>query len=155
MKLTSIHFLSSSSPPTRQGLHRSCCSAQLGHGKIFTREHSPFIPAKLLLNRNKRCIYSHYTRYINFQSGLLLAQPKQHVFSFQKTLNHTISKTSRVGQASTHKFWQTKVQIPITHSALLGRSKASYKLATFVFTPGRVKHGLALSKHTLSSMEEE
>lgn len=83
MKITPIHFLSSSSPPTRQGSHQSC-SAQLGDTKIFTGEHSPFIPAKFLLNWNKGCIYSHYSQYIYFQSGLLSAHPKQQASSFQK-----------------------------------------------------------------------
>lgn len=130
---------------------------QFGHTKIFAWEQSPFTPAKLLLNQNKRRIYSHYSCYINFQSGLLLVHPKQHIFSFQKTLDHIITQTSHVGQqAPTHKFRQTKVRSPITHSTLLRRSKASYKLATtFVFASGRVRRGLVLSKHAFTPMEEK
>lgn len=156
MKLTSIHVLPSSFPPTRQGLHCSCCTVQLGHTKIFTWEQSPFIPAKLLLNRNKRRIYPRYSCYVSCQPGLLLVHPKQRVFSFQKTLDHTITKRSRVGQqASTHKFGQAKEQSPITHGALLGRNKASYQLGTtFVFASGRVKQVGALETCSVSHGRE-
>lgn len=134
-----IHSLSSSFPSIRQGLHHSSCSAQCWHRKIFTWEPSPFIPAELLLNQNKRCHYSQACPQHTLSS----------TFSpFRRSGPHHHSEVSRRTTNFNSSIQAGECTKSITHSALLGRSKASHRLVTtYVFTSG--KQGLALSKHAL------